>query len=122
MNFPSLVNIARIALLLLSAGGGYFTWYMLLNNGTTEYMSHIRDFGPRLVPGTKEPLKTEYIGISAVDYQLTVLDLFFWELVDGSLPNASLFCYHFATQVACGWGLLMIETLRSSNKMRIISL
>ena len=118
----SLINATRLALLFLSATGYYATWYILLNNGTTDYMAHIRDFGPRLLPGTKEPLKTVYTGIPAIDYQLTVLALFFWENVDGSNPAGSLFCFHFATQVTCGWGLLMIEGLRHGNRWRVISL
>ena len=117
-----LINATRLALLFLSAAGYYFTWYILLNNGTTDYMAHIRDIGPRLLPGTKEPIRTEYTGVAAIDYQLTVLALFFWENVDGSNPAGSLFCFHFATQVACGWGLLMIEGLRRGNRWALISL
>jgi len=119
---PSLITNTIFALLLLSVTGLYATWYILLNNGTTHYMSDIRDFGRRLLPGTKEPLKMFYLGIPAIDYQLTVLTLFFWEQVDGSQPNNSLFCFHFATQTACGWGLLMIEGHRPSNRWKIISL
>ena len=85
-------------------------------------MAKIRDVGPRHLPGTEEPLKTTYVGIETVDYQLTVLDLFFWELVDGSRPDASLFCYHFAGQVFSGWALLMIESMRKGNLWRSISL
>ena len=85
-------------------------------------MAQIRDVGPRILPGTNEPVKTKYIRISAIDYQLTVLDIFFWELVDGSHPAISLYGFYFATQVACGWGLLMIEGLRRGHRWRIISL
>ena len=84
-------------------------------------MEKIRDVGPRILPGTKIPLKTTYVGIEKVDYQLTVLDLFFWEMVDGSRPDASLFCYQFAGQVFTGWGLLMVESLRRGNIGRVIS-
>ena len=119
---PSLINATKLVLLLLCAVGYYATWHLLLNNGTTEHMTHMRDSGPHLLPGTDQPLKTVYTGLKALDYQLTVLALFFWELVDGSLPDASLFCFHFATQVACGWGLLMVEGLRHGNRWRVISL
>ena len=118
----TLVNITRLGLLLLCVAGYYSTWHILLNNGTTKFMSQIRDVGPRVLPGTTEPLKTVYVGIQAIDYQLTILTLFFWELVNGSNPTASLFCFHFATQVACGWGLLMIEGLRRGHRWRVISL
>ncbi len=118
----TLINATKVALILLSAAGYYATWYLLLNNGTTDYMAHIRDVGPRLLPGTKEPVRTIYTGVPAIDYQLTVLALFFWENVDGSNPAGSLFCFHFATQVACGWGLLMVEGLRFGNRWKIVSL
>lgn len=120
----TLINATKLALLALSGAGFYLTWYLLLNNGTTDYMSHIRDYGPRLLPGTVEPLKTDY-GFKLVpgmDYQLTVLTLFFWEHVDGSRPDASLYGFHFAGQVFVGWALLMIEGMRKGNKWRIVSL
>lgn len=118
----SLIDATKFALLLLCIAGCYGTWYILLNNGTTAYMSHTRDHGPRILPGTDEPLKTVYIGVPSIDYQLTVLALFSWEVVDGSHPAASLFCFHFATQVACGWSLLMVEGLRRGHRWMIISL
>ena len=121
-DMSALIKITILSLLLLCGAGYYGTWYILLNNGSTDYMSHIRDVGPRLLPGTNEALKTVYIGIPAIDYQLTILTLFFWELVDGSNPSASLFCFHFATQVACGWGLLMIEGLRRGHRWKLVSL
>ena len=116
------ITTMKIAQLLLSAVGFYFTWYMWLNNGTADRMARIRDVGPRILPGTTAPLRTSYTGIKPIDYQLTVLCLFFWELIDGSQPNASLLCFHFAGQLAAGWGLLMVEKLRSGNKGRIITL
>lgn len=119
---PIIIKVTIASLLLLCAAGFYGTWYLLMNNGTSEYMSQIRDVGPPILPGTDEPLKTVYIGVPAIDYQLTVLTLFFWKLVDGSHSSASLFSFHFATQVACGWGLLMIEGLRRGHRWRIVSL
>lgn len=119
---PSLLNTAKAALVFLSAAGYYATWYSIFHNGTTDHMARMRDVGPRLLPGTKEPVRTIYTGIPVVDYQLTILTLFFWELVDGSQPAASLFCFYFATQVACGWGLLVMEGLRGGNRWSLISL
>lgn len=118
----TLANASKFILLLFCGAGFYATWYLLLNNGSTDHMAQIRDVGPRLLPGTNEPLKTKYVGVEMVDYQLTVLDLFFWEAVDGSRPDASLFCYHFAGQVFSGWGLLMVESMRHGNSWRIVSL
>ena len=118
----SLINASKGALALLSVAAYYATWHILLNNGTTEYMARIRDVGPRTLPGTTEPVRTVYTGIPTIDYQLTVMALFFWEMVDGSFPAGSLFCFHFATQIVCGWGLLMIESLRHGNQWTVVSL
>lgn len=120
----ALINATKVALLVLSVAGFYLTWYLLLNNGSTEYMDHIRDFGPRVLPGTNEPLKTEYgfKWLPAVDYQFTVLTLFFWEQVDGSRPDASLYCFHLASQILAGWPLLMLEGMRHGNRWRVVSL
>ena len=115
-----LLNATKAALVLLSAAGYYATWHFLLNNGTADHMAHGWEAG--LLPGTKEPIRTVYTGVPAIDYQLSVLTLFLWEYVDGSNPSASLFCFYFATQVACGWGLVLIEGLRYTNRWTLISL
>ena len=116
----TLINTTKIVLLVLCAAGGYATWYLLMNNGTALYMQQLGD--ARLLPGTKEALKTVYTGIPALDHQLAVLCVFFWEIVDGSNPSASLHGFQFATQAFCAWGLLMIEGMRTSHRWKIISL
>ena len=118
----AVLKIASLLLILLCGAGFYGTWFLLIKNGTAEYMAKVRDMGPRLLPGTNESIRLYYTGNEKVDHQLAVLDFFFWEQVDGSQPHASLFCYHFAGQIFAGWGLLMIESLRSGNRWRIISL
>lgn len=100
----------------------YSIWYLLLHNQTGDLMSRIRDFGPRLLPNTKAPLKTSYTGIPPVDYQLTVLTLFFWEIVDGYPPQASLQAFHFFGQFLAAICLLMIEGYRRGNRGKLISL
>ena len=116
----SLLNVTKAGLVFLSAAGCYTTWYFLFNNGTADHTAHSRKLG--LLPGTKEPVRTVYTGVPAIDHQLTFLTLFFWEIVDGSNPSASLFSFYFATQVACGWGLLMVESQRHSNRWSLLSL
>ena len=116
----SLFNASKAALVFLSAAGYYTTWYFLFNNGTTDHVAHSRKLG--LLPGTREPVRTVYTGVPAIDYQLTFLTLFFWEIVNGSNASASLFGFYFATQLACGWGLLMVESLRHGNRWSLISL
>ena len=117
-----LFTSVKVALVFLAAGAYYATWYLFLNNGTIDHITKTLDVGPQLLPGTNEPLRTVYTGVPAIDHQLTVLVLLFWEAVDGSNPAASLFCFLVAMQVACGWGLLMIESLRHGNRWTLISL
>ena len=119
---PSLVRVTQVILLLLSVIGFYGTWYLILNNGTVEKMAHIRDVGPRELRGTEAPLKTSYTGFDFVDQQLTVLALFFWETVDGSMPNVSLHVFHFGGQIAGAYGLVLIESMRAGNRWRLVSL
>lgn len=116
------VTAIKCIQLLLSALAFYFTWYLYLNNGTVDHTIRISGIGPQILPGTTAPLRTFYTGIEWIDYQLTVLCLLFWELVDGSQPNASLLLFHLGGQTAALWGLLMMEKLRSGNKGRIITL
>ena len=93
-----------------------------MNNGTADLMKHIRDVGPRMLPGTQELIKTSYTGIEWIDSQLGVLTLFFWETIDGSRPHASLFSFYFGGQLAAGWCVFMIEGLRNGNRWRAVSL
>ncbi|KAL8827341.1 MAG: hypothetical protein Q9170_007054 [Blastenia crenularia] len=117
-----LLNITKLLLLGLSGIGFYSTWYLVMNNGGADFMADLRDHGPHTLPYTDEaPLKKHYTGIGLVDYQLTVLTLFFYNIVDGSHPNASLQAYHFAGQIIAGWSLLMLESLRAGNRMRLVS-
>lgn len=83
----SLIRFTQILLLLLAAFGFYSTWYLIYNNGSVSLMEQIRDHGPHILPGTEAPLKRKYTGIGRVDYQLTVLVLFFWEQGRSSLTD-----------------------------------
>ena len=92
-----------------------------MNNGTAEQMANVRDYGPHWLPGTKQQLGRVYTGVGPVDYQLAVLAVFFWELVDGSMPNGSLQAFHLAGQFGAAWTIVVIEGLRKGNRGRIVS-
>lgn len=108
--------------MLLSAFAFYSTWYLVYKNGTLDLMTQVHDQGPHLLPGTKAPLKRVFTGINSIDDQLTGMVLFFWEQVDGSLPNASLFCFMFAGEAVAVWTILYVESQRLSNSWRLVSL
>jgi len=118
----SLIRTTQVLLALTLGVGLYTTWYLLYKNGTVELMQDVRDRGPHILPGTRDPLKKSYIGIGWIDYQLTVLTLFFWEAVDGSRPAASLFCFGFAGQATAAWSILYVEGRRLGNRWRLVSL
>ena len=121
MLFP--LQATQVVLGVNLAVGIYTTWYLLYNNGTAELIGKVRDVGPpTLLPGTNETLKATYVGIGWIDYQLTVLTLFFWETVDGSRPAASLFSFMFAGQAAAAWTILCTEGRRFGNHWRVVSL
>ncbi|KAL8677808.1 MAG: hypothetical protein Q9186_005788 [Xanthomendoza sp. 1 TL-2023] len=116
------LNMTKVFLLSLSAIGFYCTWYLFFNNGGADMMNDVRDNGPHFLPFTdKAPLRKLYTGIASLDDQLTVLTLFFYNIVDGSHPHACLQAYHFIGQIVAGWGLLVLESLRYSNQWSIIS-
>lgn len=118
----SLIGATQILLALTLIVGFYTTWYSIFQNGTIELMRDVRDRGPHILPGTKAPLKKSYVGIGWIDYQLTVLTLFFWEAVDGSRPAASLFCFGFAGQAAAAWSILYVDGRRLGNRWKLVSL
>ena len=93
-----------------------------MNNGATDVLGRIMAEKTPLLPGTEAPLKQIYTGVGFVDKQLTILTLFFWEIVDGSLPVASLQAFQFAGQIGAAWGLIMIEGTRRGNRWRLVSL
>lgn len=117
-----LINAVKSCLLVFTVMGIYTIWYLFFNNGASDHLARILEDGPQLLPGTKEPLKTSFTGIAALDYQLKVLTLYFWTQVDGSRPDSALLCFQFAGQVTAGWGLFLIEALRHGNRWRVVSL
>ena len=56
MSTSTLLHVAKAALLMLGIAAYYFTWHLLINNGTQDLMAGIRDNGPHYLPGTEEPL------------------------------------------------------------------
>lgn len=117
----SSVNIVKVTLLLLSIAGFYGTWILLMNNGTGKQMADLRDHGPHHLPGTNMPLRMVYTGIGAIDNQLTVLAIFFWQVICGGMPNGSLQAFHLAGQFGAAWTIVVLEGLRQGNRGRFVS-
>lgn len=93
-------------------------WMGLRQNGTHAKMVHLRDFGPHLIPGSNIPLKKVYIGIHSIDYYLTVLQLAFANVVDGSSPGVSLFSFQFSGTLLAAIVVVWTESLKSRSPIR----
>ena len=114
--------VARILIAFVWIYAAYGTWYLFFNNGAREHVHAVLSASPSLLPGTVEPVKTVYTGIKAVDDQITLLAVVFWEAVDGSMPDLSLFCFSFGGQFAGTYILMLVESARQGNRGRLISL
>ena len=111
------------AILVLSwAFGIYGVWYLLLNNGGFDKINQVLAKRPPMLPGTMYPLKTSYTSLKIIDDQLSLLNVFFWEAFDGSMPNLSLFAFAFGGQIASVYLLVLVEGARFGNRGRIVSL
>ena len=114
-----IVRGAQAAMVLLMCLAFYTTWGLVYENGTATLMQSHRDRGPHVLPGTKEPLRSHYTGFAFIDHELTVLTLFFWELVDGSRPNAQLLCLHFGGQIGAAYAVLLMESSRPHKRKTV---
>lgn len=134
----SLTITFSVSLFLLSLAGYYTTWHLLLNNAAGDLMYQLRDQGPHVlsvpslasVSGSNAsiqplnstiPLRKHYTGIPQLDYQLTVLVVFFWDQVSGAFPEYGPLNFHFASCIFIGWALLTLEGLRKGCKGKLVS-
>lgn len=67
-------------------------------NGYFDMIKNTIEVGPRVLPLTDLPLKTSYTGIVPLDRTLTVLQLFFANVVDGKTEGGSLLLKLFVLQ------------------------
>lgn len=118
----SAIWLVRATLVLNFALAGYGTWYLFLNNGAAARVNDVLATKVPTLPGTVFPLKTSYTGVKIVDEQLTVLTIAFWEVVDGSMPNLSLYSFMFAGKFGSLYLLFLAESVRKGNRGRVVSL
>ena len=112
--------LTKVTLLLLSVYGWYALFSFGYRNGFLAMVSAQRETG-RL--GSHQILyNPSFIGIPRVDQHLNVLLTFFWPLVDGSRPDASLHSFYFAGQGIAIWIATSIESLRAGNQGHVVSL
>ncbi|KAL9039458.1 MAG: hypothetical protein Q9180_002513 [Flavoplaca navasiana] len=111
--------MVKLFLLCSTAVGYYLTWHLFINNGGADMLNDLKENGSHTLPfNDKAPIRKVYTGNGVIDNQLTILTLFFYNVVDGTHPQACLQAYHFAGQIIPGWSLLMMETLPAPSVIR----
>lgn len=101
-----------LLLISLCAFGVYSMHSLIHRNGYVAALQNLRDNGPHVLPGSDIPLLREYTGIGFIDYQLTVLQVVFANITDGSAPALSLFSFYFAGQLVPVLAVLITESHR----------
>ncbi|KAK7705066.1 hypothetical protein SLS57_010263 [Botryosphaeria dothidea] len=86
------LNLSTTILLpALAAAGVVTTMVFSVNNGMFPKITEIiEDPNATTFPGTDVPFSREWTGVAALDKQLTVLLIFFYQLLDGKYPSATL--------------------------------
>lgn len=95
-------------------------------NGTCPQIISFRDKRQLPTPtssGTNTSTFPEsFTGFDPPDGLLSTLVVFFWPLVDGSSPDASLISFLFAGQAVALLTAIALEASRTANHSRIVSL
>ena len=112
--------LTKTSLLLVSAYGWYALYGFGYNNGSLPMVSEQRRTG--LLGDTGISYNHSFTGVPRVDQHLNILLTFFWPLVDGTRPDASLHSFYFAGQGIAIWMATQIESLRKGNRWRVVSL
>ncbi|KAL2383073.1 hypothetical protein RJZ90_002870 [Blastomyces dermatitidis] len=69
-----------------------------------------------ILPETDERLRTDITGVHALDQLFANLIPFFWPVVDGGSPSATLYGLKFSGAIGSLWSLVLLETFRAGNK------
>ncbi|OAP64976.1 hypothetical protein AYL99_00948 [Fonsecaea erecta] len=113
--------LVTIALLLIFGFAVDSMWLLLLRNSYMSTLAHIRDVGPRHLPGSDTPIRSRYSGIPLLDYWFAVMQTILANVTDGSAPRLSLYAFHFAGQLGSMTTLLIMESMRVGNKGTLVS-
>ena len=91
-------------------------------NGTFDVLVGLLSQDDARFPGTEDPLLMRYTGLKALDHQLTVLVAFFAPVVDFKSHGLNLFSVWGLGQFGAVWTLMVMESMRTGNKGRAVSL
>jgi hypothetical protein len=117
----SMRTITLVLLPVLSFIGAFGTLYLIGSNGTSEMIRGYIRREPAYLPGTSDPLLKSYSGVKGIDRQLLVLVTFFSPTFDLNNRDLSLFSLFGGGQLGAAWTLMMLESVRTGNKGKLIT-
>ena len=115
----NLITISALAMIFVL--GIDCMYGLIYRNGYIEALVKLRDEGPHVLPGSDIPILTRFTGFPPMDKLLTLAEVMFWNVTDGSAPALSLYAFQFAGQLVPLWTIIFIESLRSGNLGGIFS-
>ncbi|PGH05112.1 hypothetical protein AJ80_08411 [Polytolypa hystricis UAMH7299] len=108
------LTVTKFALTLLSHWAVYAIFDFSRRNGLFSLIQQLNR--NKALPGTDEPLNLNITGFKALDKVLAAATPFFWPLIDGSTPEASLHAFNFVGAAVGIWVLIMLEAMRKGRK------
>lgn len=115
-------TVVFVALLLVYGFGTSALYGLLWRNGYYEALVRLRNEGPHYLPGSSNFILTQYTRIAPLDKLLTLATVMFSNVTDGSLPQLSLYSFHFGGQYLALLVVIAIEGLRSGNQANSLRL
>ena len=120
----ALLTLSRVIIPGLVLLGGYSLHVFSEANGLFPQIVTYRSKHtlPTPTASTVASFPAGFTGLDPPDGILATLLVFFWPLVDGENPGASLFGFLFAGQAVAVWTATVLEGSRKANRGRLISL
>ncbi|KAI1376863.1 hypothetical protein F4677DRAFT_76611 [Hypoxylon crocopeplum] len=109
-------GVVVVALLLIYVFGTNALYGLLYRNGYYGALLRLRDEGPFHLPGSSNAVLTHYTRIAPLDKLLTLASVMFANVTDGSVPELSLYAFHFGGQYLAILVVIAIEGLRKGNQ------
>ena len=110
---PSLILLGGYCLHVFSEANGLFPQIVSYRSMTTL---------PTPTTWSATSFPETFTGYDPPDGLLSTLLVFFWPLVDGENPGASLISFLFAGQAVAVWTAVVLEGSRKGNRGRVVSL
>ncbi|KAK4940217.1 hypothetical protein LTR10_019646 [Elasticomyces elasticus] len=120
----ALLTVSRVVTPALILLGGYCLHGFSTANGLFPAVESLKSKHQLPSSGSlisKPSFPNSFTGLDPPDGILATLLLFFWPLLDGANPGASLFSFLFAGQGVALLSAIVLEASRKANKGRIIS-